>query len=375
MILNKPISQLTDDEALAFGFHLGLLARERRLQYRQKPATGEEHNIVSFSGGKDSMTLLLLAIERGVENLEAVTTNTGHESKLTEEYWQYVSDWLVARGYKPLRIIQADYTAEIARRREMMERVIAGEHKERAGSKYHWTPEIARQALEYLHPTGNPFLDMCMVHGRFPSTKVRFCSEELKRNPLLEQVHMPLMDAGHTVMSWQGVRADESPARANLPELDLVGGNPGGGELYNYRPILQWTVEDVFAMHRKHGVEPNPLYKMGMGRVGCMPCIHANKGELLEISRRFPEEIERVARWEALVRKVSKTGSATFFAMDKTGGGSGQSALDATEENYGIHAVVEWSKTGRGGRQFDMFKVDGEQAEGPLCSSIYGLCE
>jgi 3'-phosphoadenosine 5'-phosphosulfate sulfotransferase (PAPS reductase)/FAD synthetase len=330
------------------------------------------NNITSFSGGKDSMALHLLAIERNAENLEAVTTDTGHESKITYDYIDYVSNWLVQRGYKPVRSIKANYTEEIAARRRMMERVIAGEHKERAGSKYIWTPEVAAQALEYLHPTGNPFLDMCLVHGRFPSTRVRFCSEELKRNPLMEQVHMPLLEEGHIVISWQGVRADESPSRAALPERDLVGAGPEGGELWNYRPILQWTVEDVFTMHRKHGIDPNPLYSQGMGRVGCMPCIHANKNELLEISRRFPEEVERLAKWEALVRLVSKTGTATFFAMDKTGGGSGQSAMDATIEKKGIRAVVEWAKTGRGGRTLDMFR---SQNDGPLCSSIYGLCE
>ena len=332
-------------------------------------------NISSFSGGKDSMALHLLAIEREAENLEPVTTDTGHESKITYDYIDYVSEWLDKRGHKPVRTIRADYTEEFARRRRMMERVIAGEHNERAGSKYIWTPEVAAQALEYLQPTGNPFLDMCLVHGRFPSTRVRFCSEELKRNPLLEQIHMPLMEAGNIVMSWQGVRADESPSRAALPERDLVGGTPNGGELWNYRPILQWTVEEVFAMHRKHGVDPNPLSSQGMGRVGCMPCIHANKNELLEISRRFPEEVERLAKWEELVRKVSKTGTATFFAMDKTGGGAGQVATDATLETKGIHAVVEWAKTSRGGKQFDFFRVGGEREEGPLCSSIYGLCE
>jgi hypothetical protein len=37
-----------------------------------------------------------------------------------------------------------------------------------------------------------------------------------------------------------------------------------------------------------------------------------------------------------------------------------------------IDAVVEWSKTSRGGKQFDLLRT---MNDGRSCSSIYGLCE
>jgi 3'-phosphoadenosine 5'-phosphosulfate sulfotransferase (PAPS reductase)/FAD synthetase len=208
------------------------------------------------------------------------------------------------------------------------------------------------KALGMLVPTGNPFLDLCLWKGRFPSTKARFCSEELKRNPIVE-AQIELLDAGNEIWSWQGVRADESLARRDLPELDEVGGG-----LWNYRPILKWTADDCFAMHKKHGIKHNPLYEQGMGRVGCMPCIHARKDELLEISKRFPEEVERVARWERLVSAASKRGSSTFGV-----------GVDVSVSS--IHSVIEWAKTSHGGKQYDFLRME----EGPSCSSIYGLCE
>lgn len=306
-----------------------------------------KHNIVSVSGGKDSTALLLLAIERQTENLQAVFADTGHEHQQTYEYVQYLND-----NVFPIRTIKADFSEQIARKREY----VKNKWPEKGVPQ-----ETIDRALQVLYPTGNPFLDLCIWKGRFPSTKARFCSEELKRNPIIEQVQIPLLDQGHTIWSWQGVRADESAARQNLLELEEVGGG-----LWNYRPILQWTAQQCFDMHKKHGIKHNPLYEQGMGRVGCMPCIHARKDELLEISKRFPDEIERVARWEKIVQQASKTGTATLL----NAGIPGLSNEEA-EKASNIYQMVEWSKTSKGRSQYDFLRMQ----EGPSCSSIYGLCE
>lgn len=315
-----------------------------------------EHNIVSVSGGKDSTALLLLAIERQPENLQAVFCDTGHEQQQTYDYVRYLAD---ATGV-PIRWARADFSEQIKAKRERLEAVVRGENVPRNT----WTPEQAARAIPYLVPTGNPFVDLCVWKGRFPSTKARFCSEELKRNVILEQVNQPLWDAGAYIVSWQGVRADESPSRALLDEEEDV------NQQYTiYRPLLRWTASDCFAMHKKHGIKHNPLYEQGMRRVGCMPCIHANKDELREIAVRFPDEIERVARMEARVGDASRMSTSSFFASDKTPGDHvGNPDMLMPQ----IHAVVEWSKTGRGGRQYDWLKIELDQ---PFCSSIYGLCE
>lgn len=317
----------------------------------------KEHNIISVSGGKDSTALLLLALERQPENLQAVFADTGHEHPQTYEYVQYLNDKVF-----PIRTVKADFTADIERKREFVR------------SKW---PEMGvpqaqvDRAIAALVPTGNPFLDLCLWKGRFPSTRARFCSEELKRNPIVEQVQSPLIEAGDDVISWQGVRADESLARRNLAELEEKRTWPNGATLWNYRPILKWTAEDCFAMHRKHGIKHNPLYEQGMGRVGCMPCIHARKDELLAIAQRFPAEIERVAEWERIVMQASKRGGSTFFAATDLGVTHND---ERANEEGNIWKFVEWSKTSRGRQNYDMFRTD-QLEPGQLCSSIYGLCE
>ncbi|MDO7481567.1 phosphoadenosine phosphosulfate reductase family protein [Acinetobacter baumannii] len=297
------------------------------------------YNIVSVSGGKDSTATLLLAMAWGVENLQAVFADTGHEHPATYEYVDYLERILEIQ----IQRVKADFSFEIARKREYVSTV----WREEGVSE-----SVIENALAVLKPTGNPFLDLSLWKSRFPSTRRRFCTSELKVKPI-QQLFYPILEDGHMILSWQGVRADESLERKFLPECnEVIEG------LYNYRPILKWSAKDVFQAHADMGIDPNPLYKQGMGRVGCMPCINCNKDELKEIAKRFPEEIERVAEWERIVGLVSKRQSATFFTSDYRG--------------HGIHQLVEWSKTVRGGKQYDLV----EQMTGiEACSSAYGLCE
>lgn len=307
--------------------------------------------IVSMSGGKDSTATALLAIERGVDPMLAFA-DTGHEHPTTYEYVDYLEQKL---GIKIERC-KADFTKDIERKREVVQT---------KWRKDGISEDKIKRALAVLHPTGNPFLDMCLWKGRFPSTMARFCTEFLKIHPFNRQVLFPAIEKYGKVESWVGVRADESAARAKLPEREM---DDTGAEIV--RPILSWTVEDVFAMHKKHGVDPNPLYTKGMGRVGCMPCVNCNKAELHQISMRFPEEIERVAEWERIVSEASKRDGASFFTL------RAKDAVGMSDEEFkqkaSIKGHVEWAKTTKGKVQYDLISV---YEEPTMCHSIYGLCE
>ena len=314
-----------------------------------------DHNIISFSGGKDSTAMLLLAIERETENMSAVFADTGNEHEQTYNYVRYIEQ---ATGV-PIRWVKADFSRQIAGKREFV--------LTKWASRWGAPQEAIDRAAAALAPTGNPFLDMCIWKGRFPSTKVAFCSEELKRNPIIDQVQKPLLETGN-VISWQGVRRNESLNRRFLTERELKMTAENGNEMWNYRPILDWTADDCFEMHRKHGIKHNPLYEQGMGRVGCMPCINARKDELNEIAKRFPEVIERIEQWEIAVSLASKRTCSTFFPSE---GLTDDATMQQHYDNANIREIVKWAATSRGGKQRDFFR----EMDGPACSSIYGLCE
>jgi len=308
----------------------------------------EIQHLVSVSGGKDSTATYLRAIELG-RPFRAVFADTGNEHPLT---YEYVSTLAGRTGGPAIETVRADFSKALARHRAY---VLARWPDEGIPE------EIVQEAAALHEPTGNPYLDLCILKGRFPSRRAQFCTEELKVLPITQQVVLPMLKAG-PLLQWLGIRAEESARRAAMPVY-----NRDDTGAYLWRPIFRWKLADVWAQHTRHGIAPNPLYAMGMGRVGCYPCVNCAKPELRAIAHWSPEHIDKIERWELVVSRASKRRSSTFFAA-----GTDPTDKDQGRAGYaGIRDVVEWSRTERGGRRYSLFS---DQQPGG-CNSDLGLCD
>lgn len=353
--------------------------------------------VVSVSGGKDSTATYLKALERG-KPFQAVFADTGNEA---QETYDYIRALPGSVGGPEIEWVKADLSERIINRARML--------PEKWAKKGISDAKIA-EALEYLKPTGNPFLDACLMRGSFPSTRRRFCTEVLKIEPVTDHVYRPIVESGRRVIAWNGVRRDESQRRSQATMFERSA--QGGIEIMMYRPLLHWTESDVFAYIRTHGLEPNPLYASGAGRVGCFPCIFARKMELRLIADKFPDAIDRIEGWERLIASVAPHESGTFFKASDIPGVEKQACAEQglTEPKYitverkdedtgelvpvkianpkwqspkydfrkhGIRLKVEWSKTDRGGRQYDLLhdaQADHNFNASEECS-MGGYCE
>lgn len=344
-------------------------------------------DICSISGGKDSTATACLALDRAEKNGRTPTfvfADTGNEHELTLAHIDYLE---AALGY-PIVRVKADFTARLEQRRV----TLPIEWRKEKRRTFHVTdcakaancgcpvkimpavPEdLIERAVQLMTPTGVPFLDLCILKGRFPSRRAQFCTEELKVEPINRLVH-PMLDAGTNVVSWLGERAEESDVRAKKKALQTILW-PSRARLVLYRPIHRWTAAQVFEIARRRGLRPNPLYLQGMGRVGCMPCINCGKDELAAIAQRFPEHIDKIRAWECLLADASRRGVSTFFSASMLPG------LPGEEDNpvrAAIDNAIAWARTDRGGRQFNILQhIAAEEAarEGAMCESAYGLCE
>lgn len=304
-------------------------------------------HLVNVSGGKDSTATYLRAIESG-RTFRAVFADTGNEHPAT---YDYVATLAERAGGPAVETVRADFTQRLEKRRA---------HILARWPQQGIEQDVVDEAAALHAPTGNPYLDLCILKGRFPSSRAQFCTDELKVLPITVEVVGPMLKAG-PVLQWLGIRADESANRARQPRFNR---HESGAHVW--RPIFRWSLDDVWAIHRRHGLAPNPLYAMGMTRVGCYPCINCSKGELRAIATLSPEHIDRIDRWERVLARTCKRRSATFFP-------AGTDPTDRDRAGYaGIRDVVEWSKTERGGRRYSLF-FDAQPGGG--CTSDLALCE
>lgn len=381
----------------------------------------DDHKIiVNFSAGKDSTATLAIASHLFSDRVRGVMADTDNEHASTIEFAHNIHEQI---GCTPVEVVKRIYTeTDFAKRRAAIDKNWRKRQVIRMGAYRGITmPSLARTdtkfaiawkktatrwgiehetpldaALSVLHPSGNSFLDACLLHGKFPMLRDRFCTDELKIKIVYDTVLTPLIDDGDVVIQWSGVRADESTKRASYARFEPD--RRSDQYLYNFLPIHAWTAADVFALHKYFGIDPNPLYLQGADRVGCMNCVLCTKSEIAETAARWPEYIDKHRQWEQLVRLTSRwvhwmsVGTFSQQWMRKFSSGRLGSAIQlygltpdvqhidwsafyGTRGGMGapcVDDVVEWAKTGKGGKVYDLVIAS---MDTNICSSKYGLCE
>lgn len=279
---------------------------------------------VGISGGKDSTALLLWAVyESGLPHTQIVASfcDTQNEADCTYEHIYKLS-----RDVFPIVWLQSEGFFQLAKRKK-----------------------------------------------RFPSPKARFCTQELKLKPSKSFIES-LSEYGE-VVGMSGIRRGESPARAKMSEW----GNPLESyfNIQEWRPLIDWTLADVIAIHERYGVALNPLYMAGARRVGCFPCIMSGKPELRMIAKKYPERFDKIRQHEEEMK-------STFFPPnmipDRFKNTEWVSPKDGRIVKLSkIDNVIEWAKTGKGAKGLpaddDLFAEQTKDMPPEICLAQHLACE
>ncbi|MDA5627821.1 MULTISPECIES: phosphoadenosine phosphosulfate reductase family protein [Agrobacterium] len=108
---------------------------------------------------------------------------------------------------------------------------------------------------------------------------MRFCTSEQKTHVIMAELKRRFK--GQKILNVTGVRREESATRARMSVAD----SDAAGQVWTWRPIIDLTVGQVFAMIDASGLHPHPAYRIfGMGRVSCRFCIMSSMPDMLAAS-------------------------------------------------------------------------------------------
>jgi len=188
-----------------------------------------KNSYVCFSGGKDSLVALDLALKSGIKN--AVFCDTTMEFQETLDYINTVEDFY----------------------------------------------EIKVQSVT----APAPFFELVHKIG-FPSRPMRWCCKVYKFSPLA------VFARENRVKSYiTGLRSEENIRRKQYSKIDenhLI-------DSKQINPILDWSSKDIWDYIKQNNLPINPLYNLGFKRVGCWPCPFKSKIEWSLIKKFFPDKL------------------------------------------------------------------------------------
>ena len=113
------------------------------------------------------------------------------------------------------------------------------------------------------------------------SAQWKFCAGEQKLEPISSALthRFPFQ----VILSASGIRRDESNERkkaAVSKEQPKLLRKKLGTSGYDWHPIIEWSLQDVFAYHQEKRIPLHAAYQMGSTRVSCTYCVLSSRNNL-----------------------------------------------------------------------------------------------
>lgn len=231
--------------------------------------------LVAFSGGKDSVAMVLMLLEMGVAK-ERITLHhhdvDGHGADVfdwpcTPSYCQAFADQLGLKTIFSWR--EGGISREIMRHNEGLQDVLYTDG----------------ETVRLKSNPGNS------TRQKFPAVsadlRTRWCSAVVKIDVLSRVITNHPGYASGKFLVCTGERWEESPARNKYAAWQPYKGNSKTREVHQWRPILSWDEDRVWNIIKRWNIQPHPAYMLGWPRCSCATCIFNSPNawaSLLEIA-------------------------------------------------------------------------------------------
>lgn len=209
--------------------------------------------LASFSGGKDSQVVLDLCTRALPPNaFEVIYSDTGYELPTSLSLYEEVIEHYTAL-YPGLKFSTARNHASV---------------------------------LSYWDKIGTP------------SDTHRWCCSVMKTAPLYRSLKIPGTNKQAKVLTFDGVRAEESVRRG---AYERTAKGVKHSTVVNAHPILNWNTAEIFIYLFENNLPINKAYRLGKARVGCITCPYSSAWDDMIVNRCFQQELEpftsRIINW------------------------------------------------------------------------------
>jgi len=258
--------------------------------------------VVGFSGGKDSVALVLALLERGVPRSRIELWHHDVDGRARPFF-----DWPCTEAYCRAFADAFDLPLFFSWREGGFEREMLRVNAPTAAVVFE-VPGASGNSREHALRRAGGDSHQVGTRRLFPQTtadlRTRWCSSALKIDVAARALaNDPRFQQGiHVLLT--GERAQESAARARYAQAEPHRTWSRTRRILQWRPVHRWPEADVWGIMERWRVNPHPAYRLGFGRVSCMTCIFGSNDQWATIQALNPDRLQRIAAYE---REFGKT--------------------------------------------------------------------
>ena len=166
-----------------------------------------------------------------------------------------------------------------------------------------------RQPMYFQNEAGGEFIKTeprklekdILTRRMFPAVasdlQTRWCSSVAKIEVMSKAINrLPRFQNGNFVV-MTGERRAESKNRAKYHEIEKYKTSETRQSL-TWRCVIDLSDEEVWALYEKYKIQAHPCYELGWGRCSCQLCIFGTKNIWASINEISPEKINRIVEIE-----------------------------------------------------------------------------
>ena len=258
--------------------------------------------LIYFSSGKDSTALYLYLLEAGVDPTKIEL----HHHDIDGREGSTLMDWPITRGYTKAFAAAFNTPVYFSWKQGGFEGEMLRENSLTAPTIF----EDENHNLITIGGTRGTKSTRKQFPQVSPDLSVRWCSAYLKIDIGAAAIRNQDRFTNSRTLVLSGERGEESTARSKYKVLEPDRADNRDGRLKRhvdrFRPIKDWTEQQVWDIIKKYKIRVHPAYYLGWGRVSCLYCIFGNKNQFASAAKVSPCGIQNIIKYEKLFGKTIK---------------------------------------------------------------------